>query len=341
MVSSRVTIADIARLAGVSKATVSYVLNSRDSGFRISEETSRKVLEICQEQNYRPDQAAVQLSQCRKVPLNLLVASPWLYSQFSDFMCQLNLVLHRYEHSARLKVSYVSFTPGEVQEVLKSSGIRRFDAVLVVGTDGKDNEWLEKHSGELPKVVLMKRQVEGILSCSGNDFKAIAGLNKVVDFNHYHRFVVMVPLRHSLCENLRCSGFAALCESKKQRAENIEVGDYSDFWTALRPEIEKDGSLLVFCPQYVPAALILKEAVASRVDVPHRLGIVAYDRHSLLDRFMSPQLTSIDPRLELMAERTLELIFGIRESKRQQSQIVKAEVVSGGTTVNKVKIVKE
>lgn len=51
-----VTIKDIARIADVSIATVSMVLNNKDNG--ITQKTREKVLRISQELNYRPNQLA-------------------------------------------------------------------------------------------------------------------------------------------------------------------------------------------------------------------------------------------------------------------------------------------
>lgn len=58
--TSKVTIKDIAREAGVSVATVSYVLNQRNDQ-KISEETRNKVLHITNLLNYTPNQAARSL----------------------------------------------------------------------------------------------------------------------------------------------------------------------------------------------------------------------------------------------------------------------------------------
>lgn len=57
---SKVTIKDIAREAGVSVATVSYVLNNRNDQ-KISDETRDKVLHISNLLNYTPNQAARSL----------------------------------------------------------------------------------------------------------------------------------------------------------------------------------------------------------------------------------------------------------------------------------------
>ena len=65
-----VTIKDIARLAGVSKATVSSVLNNRP-GF--SRETRDKVLEQVQRLNYRPNQLARSLSTSKTKSIGLII----------------------------------------------------------------------------------------------------------------------------------------------------------------------------------------------------------------------------------------------------------------------------
>ena len=51
--SSRVTSVDVAREAGVSQSTVSFVLNNTP-GQTIPEETRRRVLEAAKKLDYRP-----------------------------------------------------------------------------------------------------------------------------------------------------------------------------------------------------------------------------------------------------------------------------------------------
>ena len=57
----RPTHADVARLAGVSTATVSYVLN-KSEGRRISPATRDSVLEAAEQLGYRPNAAARNLA---------------------------------------------------------------------------------------------------------------------------------------------------------------------------------------------------------------------------------------------------------------------------------------
>lgn len=55
------TLDEIAKLAGVSKTTASYVINGKAQKYRISEKTQMKVMAVVEEYNFRPDHAASSL----------------------------------------------------------------------------------------------------------------------------------------------------------------------------------------------------------------------------------------------------------------------------------------
>jgi len=58
----RVTAQDVAKAAGVSPTTVSFVLNSIE-GMRISEETRERVLEVAKSLNYHPNSSAQKMAR--------------------------------------------------------------------------------------------------------------------------------------------------------------------------------------------------------------------------------------------------------------------------------------
>ncbi|HMP38892.1 MAG TPA: LacI family DNA-binding transcriptional regulator [Roseiflexaceae bacterium] len=65
---------DVARLAGVSRATVSYVLNGQSGGkVRISDETRQRVLAAIEQLGYQPDAAARSLRTGRTQLLAVMV----------------------------------------------------------------------------------------------------------------------------------------------------------------------------------------------------------------------------------------------------------------------------
>ncbi len=73
-IPKRPTSKDVAELAGVSRTTVSYVINKRTGGnIRISEETRRKVWEAVKSLNYRPSSAARTLRTRRSNLVALMI----------------------------------------------------------------------------------------------------------------------------------------------------------------------------------------------------------------------------------------------------------------------------
>ena len=70
MIKSNITISDIAERAGVSKATVSRVLNTPDI---VEKHTREKVIQIMKELHYSPSQAARNLSMKSSSTIGVIV----------------------------------------------------------------------------------------------------------------------------------------------------------------------------------------------------------------------------------------------------------------------------
>jgi len=93
----RVTIADVARKVGVSKVTVSYVVNGREGKVRISEETRQRIWEAIRELGYRPNALARALSRRRTNTIGVVMQYAGIFGGWSGFMLEL---LHGVSHEA-------------------------------------------------------------------------------------------------------------------------------------------------------------------------------------------------------------------------------------------------
>ncbi|MER5213829.1 LacI family DNA-binding transcriptional regulator [Streptomyces sp. NPDC002838] len=151
------TSADVARLAGVSRATVSYVLNNT-SAVRISEPTRRRVHEAAKELGYVPHAAARSLraghSRMVLMPAPTFPVGP-LYSQF---ISELQWALGRLDYTV---VQY-----GTVglygDEAARAWAELRPVAVLVPGSGlGPKGVTVLKRSGARAVVTLGPDSVEG------------------------------------------------------------------------------------------------------------------------------------------------------------------------------------
>ncbi|GGY41041.1 LacI family DNA-binding transcriptional regulator [Streptomyces omiyaensis] len=151
------TSADVARLAGVSRATVSYVLNNT-SAVRISEPTRERVREAARELGYVPHAAARTLRAGHSRMVLLPAAHVPIGPLYSRFFNDLQWALRRLDYTvvqygsvglapeaaarawAELRPAAVVST-GEVEvtpeavEILRRSGVK---AVITIGTRDAD-----------------------------------------------------------------------------------------------------------------------------------------------------------------------------------------------------------
>lgn len=70
IMNQKITIRDVARIAGVSSATVSYVINGVN---KVSEETKMRVLNTIAELNYQPDFTAISLAKKKSNMIGVMI----------------------------------------------------------------------------------------------------------------------------------------------------------------------------------------------------------------------------------------------------------------------------
>ncbi|MFG2357205.1 LacI family DNA-binding transcriptional regulator [Streptomyces sp. NPDC048521] len=151
------TSADVARLAGVSRATVSYVLNNT-SAVRISEPTRRRVHEAARELGYVPHAAARSLraghSRMVLMPAPAIPVGPL----YSSFLNELQWALGRLDYTV---VQYGSVGL-QGDEAARAWAELRPVAVLVPGAGpGPQGVQVLKRSGARAVVTLGPERVDG------------------------------------------------------------------------------------------------------------------------------------------------------------------------------------
>jgi LacI family sucrose operon transcriptional repressor len=152
MKTKRVTIKDIAELAGVSKATASLVLNGRGKELRVAQETRERVLAIAREQHYQPSIHARSLRDNRSHTIGLVVPEITNYG-FAVFSHELEMLCR--EAGVQLLISCTDENPGQESMVVNNMIARQVDGLIVASCMHNDADYL-KLSEQLP-VVLFDR----------------------------------------------------------------------------------------------------------------------------------------------------------------------------------------
>ncbi len=129
--SSKPTAKDVAREAGVSVATVSYVLNGRTDQ-KISPETRKKIMQIANLMNYVPSHAAKSLATGLNNTIGIsyhMTSSPTRDARTMQFVNMLIARLNRLRYD-------VTFVPPRKEETLFVN--RNIDAVIAIDLNHDD-----------------------------------------------------------------------------------------------------------------------------------------------------------------------------------------------------------
>lgn len=178
---------DVARLAGVSQTTVSFVLNGSTSA-KISEATGRRVKDAVEKLGYRPNALARSLAHGKTMTVGMVV--PY----FGDFHSEIVLEVQRTlrERGYQLLFGHANSEHGDevrsVQFLLQHS----VDAIICFAhsySTGLFREWLaDIERAAVPAVFIDSRRFDGNVDTVASD--DIDGIDQIVqhlyDLGHRH-----------------------------------------------------------------------------------------------------------------------------------------------------------
>lgn len=166
---ARITIADIARRAGVSTGAVSYALNDRPG---VSEETRARIVKIAAELGWAPSSAARSLSGARTETIGLVLARDpstlGVESFYMQFIAGIESELSGRGYALLLQV--VPDLDAELRTHRHWQAARRVDGVVVTDPRRDDPRVARfQEKGALPAVVVGDPTLAGTLTCVWTD----------------------------------------------------------------------------------------------------------------------------------------------------------------------------
>ena len=145
---ARMTIRDIARLAGVSVTTVSRALNNAPE---INSQTRERVLQVCREQGYRSNLLARSLVSSRTRVLGVI-----LPELSGPFHASIVLHLERYAQEQDYQIMLCCGRVGgsETAALFDFLVSHRVDGILLVSASSAAPDLLRRHARGTPSVLL-------------------------------------------------------------------------------------------------------------------------------------------------------------------------------------------
>jgi DNA-binding LacI/PurR family transcriptional regulator len=336
---ARVTMSEIARAAGVSRSTVSFVLN-RVPGMRISDETRQRVLEIARQLNYVPDQLATRLAGGNIGTIALVMRRSQHQVTADRFLAQMLLGI-----SAAIKKQdfHILVEPLDPDNPSASYGnlvrSRSADGLIVWGPQTDDQEIEQIHAEGFPIVVIGRLPGSNIPSISIDNINgARIAVEHLLSLGHRRVACITEASPGYRSSYDRLAGYRAALEASGIPFDEMLVrhADFTDEGGAqAMTELlaQSRPPTAVFAGSDVVALGILSAIRATQtLKVPDDIALVGFGDIPLAEYIDPPLTTMRVPAYALGFEAGEMLIQLITEEEAvAESVVMQAELIVRGS----------
>lgn len=303
-----ITIKDIARLAKVTPATVSYVLNGRPG---VSEEKRKKILKIIEETGYIPSLSSRKLVLKRSFNIHIVVSSA--HASFDNLFY--NTAIKRMMEICMQKGYNLVLSNTENFEnsgLMNSIAQRDVDGVVFLLDVSEDVARCLKKN-KIPYVVLDAQSLDKGYSAVYCDYceSAYTATEYLISKGHTNiGFVGMKSIKDFYDATL--NGYKkALSDSKITSEEFVfgvdndeeDVNSLSEDILKFVPEITA-----IFCATDVIAVNLMKALTKKGVKIPDDISVCGLD-DVVIAKYATPALTTIEIDKRKMGEEAISLLI--------------------------------
>lgn len=308
----RATRDDVAKLAGVSTATVSYVINNKR---KISDDIRRKVLDAVETLSYKPDMIARSMATNQTMQLGIV-----LESISNPFYGE---IVHGFENSANDKGYFVNICTGfnKLDDYFENFISRRLDGVFVTAIPAKF------HMDKIYKLVdhgvrvIMSGNVEADLkkvsSIESDYVEAMdTAIGHLVGLGH-RRIAFISGLSRSHKFDVRASGYLKAVEKF-----NLGIGDSllfdgtPPYTTDIEDGVRLAGRLIdsglpftaIACLNDLMVLGAIKACQQRGIRVPEDVSIIGIDGIPFADVW-NPPLTTMAVQRYAFGAKAFELLY--------------------------------
>lgn len=320
----RATLKDVAELAGVSKATVSYVLN--DAKKPITEETRERVQKAIDKLGYVPNIGAASLSNnCSKL-IGVVIPQTEPGSQLMFRNSFYSEILSAIEYEARKKGYHIIISATDVNEsYMKLVMERNLDGVIVIGMF-PDDFYQQFKKIEVPVVLIDSYCTDKYFHNIRIDDELGGFLvtKHAIDKGHKKIGFLTGQLHENGVIKKRLEGYKrALMEAGIEYDEKRIYEGTVDYETgrAIAHKIvaNNDDITCLVTTADVLAIGALKGFTEAGVSVPNDYSLVGFDDLEI-SRFISPGLTTVRQDISEKGSLATKLLFDTIENPKIESK---------------------
>ncbi len=333
-----VTIKDIARESGYSISTVSRVLNHRND---VSPEAKKRIEEVVEQFHFVPNNNAKHLKQNNTKTIGVLVKgiSNMLFSSIVE---EIQQMIEKTDYT--LVVSYIDEDENEVSHAVRLCAERKPLGLLFLG--GTPEYFKEGFSKvDVPCVLVSNRAKEisfsNLSSVATDDIAAgKRAVDELFEAGHTRIGILGGNVEKSHTSRQRYKG---CLESFKEHGQELDLElcyekarfSFDSAYRAMERLVKKYPDVTsVFAMSDVMAIGAIRALRDMNYRVPEDISVIGFDGTELAE-YYNPKLATIKQQYKTLATRSVEILFGQIELKKEPvHEIVPFEFVSGESIQN-------
>lgn len=291
-----ITLVEVARRAGVSKSTVSNVIQGR---IVVSKETRRRVNDAIQEMGYLPNAIARSLRGRASHSIGMIVPD-----LSNPFYAELSVAVERAakQFGYATLIAHTDCTPKIENEVSRALFERRVDGVVIAGLST---------GSEMP-ISLLDKGIPVVLASFGEPKDLRLG---AVDHDD-------IAAMEAVVEHLFCLGHTKFAFVAQSYAEQSGERRRQGFDKALAKRglavVQRERATALVAHNDVLALSLIDELERNRQNVPRDVSVVGYDDIPLASHSRI-RLTTVRSDAQFMGRRAAEMVTAAARAGRHVS----------------------
>jgi LacI family transcriptional regulator, repressor for deo operon, udp, cdd, tsx, nupC, and nupG len=298
---------DVAKLANVSTATVSRVIQNPSA---VKEKTRIKVLQAIEELNYQPNILARYFRRTETKTILVMVPSI-MNNVFPQMIAGIDLIANQYGYKVLLGNTYQD--PEKAYSYIEELKQKQVDGMILLTTK-LDNDVIKDIADCYP-VVLTSDFIEGLnvpTVAIDNISSSREAVEHLLQLGHRRVGMITGPL-NSLLSRDRLKGYRQALLANEIAIESvlIQEGDhsYDSGYNQMNKFLALDEQpTAIFAANDSMAMGAVKAVKAQGLRVPEDVAVVGFDNIQFSEIF-EPALTTIAQPLIEMGKRSMELLL--------------------------------
>ena len=303
-----VTLKDVAKVAGVSYATVSRALSGSSE---IGSETRKRILKLCEEMGYTPNTVARSMVMRRTNIIGVIVAS--LDNPFmSELTTHLEIYARRCGYS--LMVCNSSYDRELEKEVFSVLVGRQVDGIILLPVGNESYESLKMLTAQVPTVFISENMQDLPENYVAVDNRAGTRMATEYLYENGHRKILYFGCRRgSVTHQLRLEGYREACAALGIEADVV----YSPFERSSHEAGyqlantyfagEHDHTALL-CASDALAIGAMQAAYEHGIRIPDDVSVMGFDNISFAGLPLI-NLTTVDQPKQRMANAAVDMLI--------------------------------